>query len=461
MVDPKVKARLDDHRDQHMEKLFELLRFAAIANNDDDQCPKCAAWLAEYLEQIGLSASIMPTDGGKDVVFAEGPADPDRPTLLIYGHYDVQPPDPLDEWLSDPFEPVVRDGNVYARGASDDKGQLFSHLMAIDAWLHAAGRTPVNIKVLVEGEEEIGSPSLEPFVRASAHLLSADAAVISDSAFFAPDVPSILTGLRGLAYVEISVKGPRADVHSGINGGLVANPINALARIVAAMHDDTGRVTLPGFYDAVLTPSDRELAEWDKLPFDRAGYAESMGAPSLGGGERDLPPLTRRWARPTLDANGIVGGYTGPGAKTIIPAEASVKISMRLVPDQDPEKIAAAMQQFIAANTPEGVTAEMSLHSTGRPVLLDAAGSAIQAARAAMSEAFGREATFIRCGASIPVTELFQRLLGLDAAMMGFGLPDDGPHSPNEKFALAHLHGGAVASAAFMAELADRACELK
>jgi len=461
MLDPKVKSCLDNRRRRHLEKLFELLRFAAIANNDDDQCPECAAWLAEYLREIGLDASVIPVRGGKDVVYAQGPIDRDKPTLLIYGHYDVQPPDPLDEWESDPFEPVVRDGNIRARGASDDKGQLFAHLMAIDAWMRATGQTPVNIKILIEGEEEIGSPSLEPFVVDNADLLSANAAVISDSAFFAPGIPSILTGLRGLAYVEISVKGPRADVHSGINGGLLTNPINALARIVAAMHDDTGRVTLPGFYDDVLTPSDQELADWGKLPFDQGACAEAMGVKCLGGGERGLPSLTRIWARPTLDANGIVGGYTGPGAKTIIPAEVTAKISMRLVPDQNPEKIAAGMQEFVAAHTPPGVKATVDLHSTGRPVLLNTSGPAIQAARAAMSEAFGRETTFIRCGASIPVTELFQRLLGLDAAMMGFGLPDDAPHSPNEKLALAQLHGGAVASAAFMAELAGRAWELK
>ncbi len=461
MLDEKVKAFLDSHRDRHVAALRELLRFAAIANNDDDQCSACAAWLADYMRRIGLSASVMPIEGGKDVVFAAGPAEPDKPTLLIYGHYDVQPGDPLDEWLSDPFTPAVRDGNIYARGASDDKGQLFAHLMAIEAWLQAIGRTPVNVKVLIEGEEEIGSPSLEPFIRDNAGLLAADAAVISDSAFFAPGAPSILTGLRGLAYFEVTVRGPAADVHSGINGGLVANPVNALARILAAMHDDAGRVTLEGFYDDVLAPADEELAAWDELPFDEAAYAESVGAASLGGGERGLPPLLRRWARPTLDANGISGGYAGPGAKTIIPAEACVKISMRLVPAQDPDKIAATMRQFVGVHTPPGVTAEVSLHSTGRPVLLDTAGPAIQAARAAMSEAFGREATFIRCGASIPVTELFQRLLGLDAAMMGFGLPDDAVHSPNEKFALAHLRGGAVAAAAFMAELADRANKLK
>ncbi len=461
MLQPDVKAYLENHRDEHVGKLFELLRFAAVANNDDDQCPACAAWLADCLAGLDMTASVIPVPEGKDIVFAHGPIDPAKPTLLIYGHYDVQPADPLDEWASDPFDAVVRDGNIYARGASDDKGQLFAHLMAVEAWLRAAGQTPVNIKVLIEGDEEIGSPSLESFIRDNADGLAADAAVISDSAFFAPDTPSILTGLRGLAYFELTVRGPKADVHSGINGGLLANPINALARMLAAMHDDAGRITLPGFYDDVLPVSDEQLAAWGALPFDEADYAASIGAPSLGGGERGLPPFTRRWARPTLDANGIAGGYAGPGAKTIIPAEASVKISMRLVANQDPEKIAVSMEQFVAENTPPGVTAEVHLHSTGRPVLLDTAGPVIRAAQAAMAEAFGREVTFIRCGASIPVTEMFQRLLGLDAAMMGFGLPDDSVHSPNEKFALAQLHGGAVASAAFMAELADRADELK
>ena len=455
MLDTTVRDYLAAHSDRHLQQLFELLRFAGIANNDDEQCPACAAWLAEHLTGMGLEARCLPT-GGKDAVFAQSPHDPTKPTLLVYGHYDVQPADPLDQWRTDPFEPQLRDGNILARGASDDKGQFFVHLMAVEAWQQAAGGLPVNIKVLIEGEEEIGSPTLEAFVVEHKDLLAADAAVISDSGFFAPGVPSILTALRGLAYVELEVHGPHADLHSGLQGGVVANPANMLARLVAAMHDDNGRVTVPGFYDDVIEPSARELAAWEQLPFDEAALAESMGLEALGGGEQALSPLTRCWARPTLDVNGIVGGYTQPGAKTIIPASAMAKISMRLVAHQAPERIVEGFRQFVRDHTPPGVRAEVRLHSTGRPILLDTTGPAIQAAQAAMTEAFGAETVFIGCGASVPVTELFQRLLGLDSAMMGFGLPDDNLHSPNEKLSLEQFQLGAVASAAFMGDLAER-----
>ena len=455
MLPDPVRAQLVGNREKHLRELFELLRFASIANNDDDQCPRCAAWLVEHLTGLGLDARIMATSG-KDAVVAASAHDPDKPTLLIYGHYDVQPPDPLDQWTSDPFEPVVRDGNVVARGASDDKGQTFVHLMALEAWLKGVGSLPVNVKVLIEGEEEIGSPSLESFVAEHKDLFSADAAVISDSAFFAPGVPSILTGLRGLAYVEVEARGPAVDVHSGLYGGVLANPINALTRIVAAMHDPQGRITLPGFYDDVAPLADADRAAWAALPFDEAQQAAAVGVDSLAGGERDLTPLERCWARPTLDVNGIVGGYTEVGAKTIIPASATAKISMRLVAHQDPERIVDGMRQFVREHTPPGTQTEVRLHSIGRPVLLQSGGAAIQAAKAALAEAFGTEAIFIRCGASVPVTELFQRLLGLEPAMMGFGLPDDNLHSPNEKFSLENFYTGAVASAMFMGLLAER-----
>ncbi|MHC4562312.1 MAG: dipeptidase [Planctomycetota bacterium] len=455
MVHHDVAHALQSRRDQHLEQFIELLRFASIANNDDDQCPACAAWLVNHLTDLGLAARTLPT-GGKDVVYAESDIDPDKPTLLIYGHYDVQPPDPLNQWLSDPFDPHIRDGNIYARGASDDKGQFLVHLMAIEAWQQAGGGLPMNVKVLLEGEEEIGSPSLESFMIDHADLFAADAAVVSDSAFYAAGVPSILTGLRGLAYVQLNVTGPAVDVHSGIYGGIVANPVNALAAMIGQMHDETGRVTLPGFYDDVAEPTDEEARAWETLDFDEAAYAKSVGARELGGGERHLPPLVRSWARPTLDVNGIIGGYTDPGAKTIIPAEAHAKISMRLVPHQDPRNIVEGVKEFVRTHTPPGVRVEIDIHSTAPPVLLKTDGVAIQAAQAAMTEAFGREAIFIRCGASVPVTELIQRTLGLDAAMMGFGLPDDNLHSPNEKFSLEHFCRGAVASAALMSELAAR-----
>jgi len=459
MLNKAVAEYLRANRPGHVEKLLELLRFASTANNPG-ACRRCAQWLADYLGELGLSSQVMPT-GGKDAVYAASSADPAKPTVLIYGHYDVQPPDPLAEWKSKPFQPVIRDGNIYARGASDDKGQMFAHLMAMEAWARGGGELPVNVKVLIEGEEEVGSPSFEPFVAEHGELLACDAAVISDSAFFAPALPSLLTGLRGLAYVEVTFTGPKADAHSGTYGGLLTNPINALAKLVGALHDADGRVTIPGFYDDVVTIDEAQRRQWAALPFDEAEHAASMGVGALGGGEHGYGPLERCWARPTLDCNGMVGGYTDLGAKTIIPARATAKISMRLVAHQKPAKIVASFRQFVAEHTPPGIRGCLEEHSTARPVLLKADGPAMAAARAALRAAFGAEPVLIGCGASVPVTELIQRLLGVDPAMMGFGLPDDRHHSPNEKFALEHLYKGAEASAMFLDELAARADQLR
>jgi acetylornithine deacetylase/succinyl-diaminopimelate desuccinylase-like protein len=452
---PTVKQYLDAHRDDHLASLCELLRFASIANNDDDQCDRCVTWLLDYLTTLGLATRTLDT-GGKPIVYAESAPDPTKPTVLIYGHYDVQPADPLDLWTTDPFEPAVRDGHLYGRGTSDDKGQLFVHLMAIEAWQQTVGELPVNVKVFIEGEEEIGSPTLEACIVEHKELLAADAAVISDSAFFEPGRPSLATGLRGLAYVQIDFTGPGADLHSGIYGGVVTNPINALTQLLASMFDDNGKITIPGFYDDVVPLSDTERAEWDKLEFDESQFAADAGLTELGGGERGLPTLERRWARPTLDINGILGGYTGHGAKTVIPSTASAKLSMRLVADQDPDKIIAGIRQFVADNNPSGITATLSLFSTARPVLLDITAPGIIAADAALSAAYDAEVSYIRYGASVPITELFKRILGLDSAMMGFGLPDDNLHSPNEKLTLDQFYRGAVASADLMERLATQ-----
>ena len=455
MIPDSVAKYLSDNCDRRLESLKEYLRFPSVANvdgGDEDPCGLCARWLADYLGQLGLHTEVLPTSNKPNVLASLHVSD-HAPTLLVYGHYDVQPPDPLDLWESDPFEPEIRDGYIYARGANDDKGQLFTHLAAIEAWRECGG-LPINIKVLAEGEEETGSPDLERFITEHAAALSADAIVISDSAFFADEVPSITYGLRGLAYVEITVTGPSVDVHSGEHGGALTNPINALAALVAGMHDAGGRITLPGFYDDVVELSDDERREWAKLPFDAGQYAASMGVDCLGGGESHLSDLERLWGRPTLDCNGIVGGYTGPGSKTIIPSVASVKISMRLVPNQRPEKIVESMRQYISNNTPPGVSCKMAVHAGARPVLMDRDSSAVRAASEALEEAFGKPAAMIRCGASVPVTELFQRILGIDAVMMGFGLPGDRLHSPNERFALKQFSRGSMAAAAFIGNMA-------
>ena len=456
MLNEAVSSYLRRHRQQHLQTLCDLLRMGSIANvtGDDDACARCAQWLADYLTGLGMTARVASAAKGKPNVVASLHVGDDKPTLLIYGHYDVQPPDPLDEWTSPPFEPTVRDGVLYARGASDDKGQLFAHLMAVEAWQEAGGGLPLNIKVFLEGEEEIGSPNVEAFLADHAEELSADALVVSDSAFFAPGLPSITTALRGLVYFELTVIGPNRDLHSGMYGGAVANPLNALTAMVAALGDAEGRVTVPGFYDDVRALTDAQREAWAALPFDAAQYAASLGVGALGGGERAYPPLERLWARPTLDCHGIVGGYAEAGSKTVLPARATAKLSCRLVADQNPDTIVAGLEQFVADHTPAGVTASLSVHAKARPVSVPADSPAMTAARDALAEAFGQSTALIACGASIPITELFQRVLGLDAVLMGFGLPDDNLHSPNEKFDLEQLYRGAEAAAAFMGNLA-------
>ncbi|MFA6134322.1 MAG: dipeptidase [Phycisphaerae bacterium] len=453
MLDPAISKYLLARRDEHLAALCELLAIPSIANVSDNSCDQAAAWLANYLGKLGADVKVMPTAGQPNVL-ADFRAGSDRPTLLIYGHYDVQPADPLELWHSPPFTPQVRNGFLYARGASDDKGQLFAHIMAVEAFLRTGQPLPINVKFFLEGEEEIGSPNLESFIVQHAAELSADAAVISDSEFFAEGVPSITYSLRGLAYVEITLRGPNLDLHSGTHGGAVTNPVNALARMIAAMHDDRGRVTIPGFYDDVLDLGPSERQAWAHLPFDEAAYSASLGVDALGGGESDFPVLERRWSRPTLDCNGIVAGYVGKGAKTIIPAQASAKVSMRLVPRQDPEKIIEAVRRFVAGQTPPGLRADVVQHSSSRPVMLHQDSAAMTAARDALASAFGAPTVMIRNGASVPVTEMFQRILGLEAVLMGLGLPEDGLHGPNERFKLDHLWRGSLASAAFIRDLA-------
>jgi acetylornithine deacetylase/succinyl-diaminopimelate desuccinylase-like protein len=453
MLPVEVSEYLLSHREEHLASLCELLRFESIANvKTPDGCGPCAQWLAEYLRGMGIDAEILPT-GGQPCVAGRLHVSDDAPTLLVYAHYDVQPPEPLDLWESGPFDPQVRDGWLYARGSSDDKGLLFMHIMAIEAWMKSA-LLPVNIKLLFEGEEEIGSPSIEPFLKEHRRRFAADALVISDTTFFAEGCPAITTGLRGLCSCEITFTGPDRDVHSGVEGGLLLNPINALARLLAKMHDEAGRVTISGFYDDVQPPGRDELAAWAGLGFDESKHAEALGVDCLAGGEKNYDALHRSWARPTLDCNGISGGYQGPGDKTIIPSVASVKISMRLAPAQDPAKIIVGMRRFVADNTPRGIVANVEFRAAARPVLLGTDSPAALAGRDAVAEAFGAEPAWIRTGASVPITEVFQRLLGLDAVMLGVGLPEDNIHSPNERFKLDHLYRGSVMAATFYANLA-------
>jgi acetylornithine deacetylase/succinyl-diaminopimelate desuccinylase-like protein len=452
MLPAPIAQYLQSHRQEHLSGLMELLRIPSIANVRDrrpDGCQQAAEWLAARLEGLGLTAQLLPTEG-KPNVLAEGRVGPDRPTLLIYGHYDVQPPDPLDLWKSPPFEPTVRDGCLYARGASDNKGQLFAMLCGLEACVRSGGGLPVNVKVFLEGEEEIGSPHMEAFLAGHKEMLKADAIIVSDSAFFAPGVPTIASGLRGLVYFEITVTGPSVDLHSGSNGGAVANPINALTRLVAGMHDDAGRITIPGFYDDVASVSQEERAAWQRLPFDERQYAKELGVPVLAGGEKGVPVLERLWTRPTLDANGIFGGYTGVGSKTVIPAQAGAKISCRLVPNQDPDKVLAGVRRYLEEHAPAGCQVSMQVYTRARPVVFRPDAPGMSETRAALEEAFGRQPVMVRFGASVPITELFQRLLGIDSVMVGFGLPDDNIHSPNERLVLDQFYRGAMTAAALL-----------
>jgi len=458
MLPEKITAYLADQRDRQLAELVDLLRFPSVSSQSDHEadCLACAEHLAGCLRGLGLTAELRPWRRHPVLIARSTDAiAPDGPTVLIYGHYDVQPPEPLDAWTTPPFDPRVRDGAVYARGASDDKGQLFAHLKALEAFLAARGRLPVRVVVLFEGEEEIGSPDLERFVADHADELRADCAVVTDSQFFAPGVPTITYGLRGLVYVELAVTGPAADLHSGTHGGAVVNPLNALARLIAAMHDDRGRVALPGFYDDVVPLTDDERDAWDALPFDEAAYARSLGVEPVGG-EAGLPLLERRWARPTLDCHGVVGGYAGEGAKTVLPASATAKISMRLVPHQRPEKVLAAFGRFCAERAPAGVEAKVTALTQARPVLVPIDSPAVAAAADALREAFDAAPAMVRNGASVPVTELIQRILGVEPVVTGFGLPDDNLHAPDEHFRLDQFYRGIAASAACLLNLRTR-----
>ena len=456
MLPKAVKDYLDAHRDEQLAQLFELLRFASVSSQSEHEADAlaCVERIAEHLRGLGFSAELRPWRKHPILIARRaGAAKPAR-TVLLYGHYDVQPPEPLERWESPPFEPTVRDGFIYARGASDDKGQLYAPVKPVEAFVETAGAPPLDVIFFAEGEEEIGSPELEQFVAAAADDLRSDYAVVSDSSFFARGLPTITYGLRGLAYVELTLAGPAEDLHSGVHGGAAVNPLNALAKMIAAMHDEAGRVTLPGFYDDVIELTDAEREAWEALPFDEAEYAKALGAEPAGG-ERGKPLLERRWARPTLDCNGIIGGYQGEGAKTVIPASAMAKLSMRLVPNQLPGRIVESFKRFVGEHTPAGVRASVKVSAEARPVLVPLGGAAMTAAKQALSEAFAAEAVMVRNGASVPITELIQRVLKVDPILMGFSLPEDNLHAPNEHFRLEQFYGGIAASAAMLQKLSE------
>ncbi len=404
------------------------------------------------LKRIGLANVKLLDTPGNPVVYGEWLGAAGAPTILFYGHYDVQPVDPLDLWTSPPFEATVRDGEIYARGSADDKGQIFMHFKAIEAWLKQTGSLPVNIKVFLEGEEEVGSTHLDKFVADNRELLKADVVVISDSPMFDRGVPSICYGLRGLAYFQIDVRGTSSDLHSGSFGGAVANPAFVLGQILAQMKDRGGRIKVPGFYDDVRELKEEERAEWKRLPFNETRYRKELGAPRLFG-ESGYSTLERVWARPTFEVNGLLSGFTGDGAKTVIPATAMAKVSMRLVPDQLPDKIAELFEAYLKKISPKTVDVKLTRMHGGKPWMAAFDNPYVQAAGRAIEQGFGKSPVFNREGGSIPVVSTFQEVLGVPSVLFGVGLPDENAHAPNEKLDLGNFHNGVIASAFLYEEI--------
>jgi len=444
---------LDKHRPKYEQDLMDLLRIASVSADSKhrEDIRLAASWVAMQFEQLDLKCQVYET-AGHPIVYAESPPVAGAPTVLVYGHYDVQPPDPLSEWISPPFEPTVRDGNVYARGATDDKGQMLTHVKSAEAWIRSQGELPLQLKFLIEGEEEVGSAHLEEFIAAHQELLACNCVVISDCSQFAPGQPAITYGLRGIAYYELRLAGSKQDLHSGTFGGGVSNPANALCRMLAALINDRGQIQLPGFYDDVVPLTDRERKAFADLPFDEAQFMQQLGVKALDG-EAGFSTLERRWARPTFDINGLASGYQGEGAKTVLPARAMAKFSFRLVPRQDPKAISQALRKFFEERLPPGLTMEL-IDTHGAPgVVVSLDSPYVAAAQRAIEQGFGRRPVFMREGGSIPVVSTFRELLGVDTLLLGWGLDDDNTHSPNEKFCLADYHRGIKASAHLWREI--------
>jgi len=429
-----MNAYIKKNKNRFLEELFELLRIPSVSADSKykDAVFRAADFLKAKLEKAGADqVEICPT-AGFPIVYAEKIVDSSKPTVLVYGHYDVQPPDPLELWESPPFEPQIRDGKIYARGASDDKGQMYMHIKAFEA-MTAENVLPCNIKFIIEGEEEVGSDNLPKFVAANKEKLAADVILISDTGIFSNDIPSITVGLRGLSYLEVEVTGPQRDLHSGMYGGAIANPAFVLCEMIASLKDKNDQITIPGFYDDVVALSEEERKEMAKAPFDEEAYKNSLKVTTLRG-EAGYTTMERVSIRPTLDVNGIWGGYTGEGAKTVLPSKASAKISMRLVPNQSSEKITALFTKYFQSIAPPYVRVKIKPHHGGEPALTPTNSKAYKAASKAFEEAWGKTPIPLREGGSIPIVDLFEKELGLKSVLMGFGLDSDAIHSPNESY---------------------------
>ena len=444
------------NRERYLEELKAFLAIPSIsalpAHAPDVK--RCAEWCSEEMRRIGLQNVRLIETAGYPVVYGDWLGAPGAPTILFYGPYDVQPVDPLELWESPPFDATIRDGEIYARGAADDKGQVFMHFKAVEAHLKQNGRLPINIKFFLEGEEEVGSVHLDEFVRGHKTELSADVVVISDSPMFARGVPSICYGLRGLVYFQIDLRGSSTDLHSGSFGGAVANPAMVLAQVLAQMKDRGGRIKIPGFYDDVVPLKDEERQAWAALPFNEKKFKKDFGMPKLLG-ESGYTTLERIWARPTFEVNGLLSGFTGEGAKTVLPAVSMAKVSMRLVPDQDPKKMADLFEAYISKITPKTVELKVTRMHGGKPWMTEFDNRYVRAAGRAIEKGFGKAPVFNREGGSIPVVSTFQEELGLPSVLFGVGLPDENAHAPNEKLDLSNFHNGIIASAFLYDEVAN------
>jgi acetylornithine deacetylase/succinyl-diaminopimelate desuccinylase-like protein len=451
----KVIDFINVNRDRYLDELKTLLAIPSISALPEhaSDVRRCAEWCGEELRRVGLGNVRLIETPGQPVVYGDWLGAPGAPTILFYGHYDVQPVDPLNLWESPPFEATIRDGEIYARGAADDKGQIFMHMKAVEAHLRQQGQLPVNMKFMIEGEEEVGSEHLDGFVRSHKNELGADVVVISDSAMFARGVPSMCYGLRGLVYFQIDLRGSKTDLHSGSFGGAVANPAFVLAQMIAQMKDRGGRIKIPGFYDDVRPLQEEERQAWASLPFNEKAYRKDFGIPKLAG-ESGYTTLERTWSRPTLEVNGLLSGFTGEGAKTVLPAVAMAKMSMRLVPDQDPDKIAQLFEAYVRKLAPKTVELKITRMHGGKPWMASLDNRFVQAAGRAIEKGFGRKPVFTREGGSIPVVSTFQEELGLPSVLFGVGLPDENAHAPNEKLDLGNFQNGIIASAYLYDEIA-------
>lgn len=449
----EVIKYIETNKQTYIEELKEILRIPSISSSPEHKkdVAKCAELISDKLKNAGLSrVQIYPTEG-HPLVYGEWLAAPGKPTVLIYGHYDVQPVDPIELWINPPFEPVVKNGKIYARGATDDKGQMFMHIKSVEAYFKTIGSLPLNVKFIIEGEEEIGSDHLGKFISQHKDLLKCDAVLVSDTSLYDKGIPTLTYGLRGLTYFEVEVVGPNRDLHSGAFGGAVANPINVLAEMISKLHDKNGRIKIPGFYKNVLKLNKEEKNNFKKLKFSEKTFARSIGINKLKG-EKGYSTLERLWSRPTLDCNGIIGGFIGNGAKTVIPSKATAKISTRLVPNQNPNRIAKLFREYIKEITPKSVKVNIKDMHSGDPSLVPLRDKALVAASKAMKKAFGKKTVYIREGGSIPIVATFSKKLKAPSVLMGMGLNSENLHSPNEHFDLNHFELGIKSSAYFMDE---------